>query len=243
MTVFRRGQRVSAHIDDAEVIGSQGHELVDIRYRTADGTIFEIAVSKSVLSAQQPDGGDLSAVLAELSRSNLTAEQDKLWQLILAKAEQLAAEHSEHRQSRRGVAMISSDGRTVSSHLELGMPDGTAKVFHITAWTSLRGAPQIHVERWYHHYEDLWEREIAEGLENAVIVDNVLYRIRREPSERELREWPSCFGFGGGKWVVRFHDGREVVTHNLWHVGTIPPPFRDRLPDNAEFVREQAVSA
>ena len=36
--------------------------------------------------------------------------------------------------------------------------------------------------------------------------------------------------------MIRFTDGREVITHNLWHQGTIPKHFRARLPDNAVFV-------
>lgn len=46
-------------------------------------------------------------------------------------------------------------------------------------------------------------------------------------------------GHGGSEFRIRFHDGREVVTRNLWHQGTIPPHFRDELPDNATFVRKE----
>ena len=44
-------------------------------------------------------------------------------------------------------------------------------------------------------------------------------------------------GFGGQLWKIKFLDGREVECRNLWHQGEIPERFRDRLPDNAEFVR------
>jgi hypothetical protein len=43
-------------------------------------------------------------------------------------------------------------------------------------------------------------------------------------------------GFGGRKFEIKFHDGRTVVTRNLWCQGNIPAHFRDRLPDNAEFL-------
>lgn len=43
-------------------------------------------------------------------------------------------------------------------------------------------------------------------------------------------------GFGGHKFRIRFHDGREVTCDNLWHQGIIPENFRDRMPDNAEFI-------
>lgn len=50
-------------------------------------------------------------------------------------------------------------------------------------------------------------------------------------------EVPSyCRGYGGRRFKIRFRDGREVETSNLWCQGTIPPHFLDVLPDNAEFI-------
>lgn len=43
-------------------------------------------------------------------------------------------------------------------------------------------------------------------------------------------------GFGGRKYVIRFHNGDEVTSHNLWHQGEIPKRFREHLPNNAIFV-------
>ncbi len=43
-------------------------------------------------------------------------------------------------------------------------------------------------------------------------------------------------GCGGARFRIRFFDGREVETTNLWNQGAIPEHFRERLPDNAEFV-------
>jgi hypothetical protein len=43
-------------------------------------------------------------------------------------------------------------------------------------------------------------------------------------------------GHGGQKFVIKFKDGREVTTTNLWCQGGIPERFQDRLPDNAEFL-------
>lgn len=42
-------------------------------------------------------------------------------------------------------------------------------------------------------------------------------------------------GLGGARMVIKFHDGREAVTTNLWCQGVIPERFRSRLPDNASF--------
>src|SRR6266498_3893081 len=33
-------------------------------------------------------------------------------------------------------------------------------------------------------------------------------------------------GFGGHKFTIKFFDGREVETNDLWHQGTIPDHFR-----------------
>jgi hypothetical protein len=43
-------------------------------------------------------------------------------------------------------------------------------------------------------------------------------------------------GFGGSEFKIRFNDGREVVTVDLWSQGTIPAHYRERMPDNAVFL-------
>ena len=42
-------------------------------------------------------------------------------------------------------------------------------------------------------------------------------------------------GFGGRRFAITFHDGRTIITHNLWSQGDIPERFRSRLPDNASW--------
>jgi len=49
-------------------------------------------------------------------------------------------------------------------------------------------------------------------------------------------------GFGGSRFVIRFFDGREVVSTNLWCQGGIPERFKSQLPDNAEFVSNKKRS-
>ena len=46
-------------------------------------------------------------------------------------------------------------------------------------------------------------------------------------------------GHGGSKFDIRFHDGRKVVSRNLWAQGDIPNHFKARLPDNAVFEWER----
>jgi len=45
-------------------------------------------------------------------------------------------------------------------------------------------------------------------------------------------------GFGGTKFTVRWMDGRQESTNNLWCQGDIPDRFKNDLPDNAEFINK-----
>jgi hypothetical protein len=49
-------------------------------------------------------------------------------------------------------------------------------------------------------------------------------------------------GFRGQQFSIKFLDGREVTTTNLWYQGEIPKRFRGRLPDNAEFIGETPMA-
>ena len=49
-------------------------------------------------------------------------------------------------------------------------------------------------------------------------------------------------GFSGRKFVIKFHDGRELITTNLWTQSHIPERFKQRLPDNAVFIRDPAAN-
>jgi hypothetical protein len=80
------------------------------------------------------------------------------------------------------------------------------------------------------HYADKVKRY---NNPTTVVVDGVWYGIGEEV------KGPKSFkGFGGAKWTIKFHDGREVVSTNLWYGGQIPPAMRDKLPDNAVFITE-----
>lgn len=66
----------------------------------------------------------------------------------------------------------------------------------------------------------------------TVRVKGTHYIIGPEPkNERAL-----FLGFGGRRFDIRFKDGREVSTRNLWCQGEIDHKFREQLPDNAEFI-------
>lgn len=63
-------------------------------------------------------------------------------------------------------------------------------------------------------------------------IEGTHYMIDKENAD------PRAFrGFAGQRFKIKFADGREVETTNLWCQGSIPDHFRDRLPDNANFVK------
>ncbi len=80
--------------------------------------------------------------------------------------------------------------------------------------------------------ESYWKEKYTHLDDRTVIVDGHHYKIADENGH------PNAFrGHSGIKFTIRFHDGREVVTTNLWSQGKIPEAWRDRLPDNAIFVK------
>ena len=79
-----------------------------------------------------------------------------------------------------------------------------------------------------------WQRYIdLKDKQNEVIVGGVHYRCNTDKPIDNIN--PQWNGFGGRRWHIRFFDGRDVITNNLWYQGQIPERFRELLPDNAEF--------
>lgn len=66
-----------------------------------------------------------------------------------------------------------------------------------------------------------------------VIVDGRLYW---------RKDWNStapshCLGYGGAVHQIKMHSGESYKTNDLWYNGEIPQRFRDRLKDNAVFIK------
>lgn len=72
------------------------------------------------------------------------------------------------------------------------------------------------------------------------VVDGKFYTIAEEPSGDD--RFRPGLGYGGRRFDIEFHDGRKVVSHNVWFGGEIPAHFRDRLPDNAKVTENEASS-
>lgn len=75
-----------------------------------------------------------------------------------------------------------------------------------------------------------WSRFVLiRNRPDCVRVNHEHYMIENEDSAFGMR------GHGGRRFEILFHDGRVVVTRNLWHQGNIPVHFREEIPDNATF--------
>ncbi len=81
-----------------------------------------------------------------------------------------------------------------------------------------------------------WEENIRKDLDRDFAVINGKHYVLGPHTDK----WPS--GMGGARFKIRFADGRETVCDNLWCQGKIPEHFRNRLPDNAEFIKEEGSS-
>lgn len=70
-----------------------------------------------------------------------------------------------------------------------------------------------------------WDARLIAG--DAVVENGECYFVGEECSADRMR------GYGGARWLIRFRDGRELCTSNLWHNGAVPATHRRALPDNA----------
>lgn len=72
--------------------------------------------------------------------------------------------------------------------------------------------------------------ELAGELDPKMSLSVLVEKLRKDhPTKWGL-------GMGGQMYVIRFNDGRTVITNNLWHQGDITPVVGHLLPDNAVFV-------
>ena len=85
------------------------------------------------------------------------------------------------------------------------------------------------------HSCDFWYEKIGMKDDPSVaIIGGIFYTVAAE--RRNVPK--SALGHGGRKLSIQWHNGRSTVTTNLWSCGAIPELFKDRLKDNAVFVRD-----
>lgn len=156
-----------------------------------------------------------------------------LWAACLARVDELTRDADHSHGSSRTAGMSTNRGPhfwDVSCLLELHGADGGSDVYFVTAhWVN--GAPKVTEKHFRGEGDDFWPLQLRDRR-NAVVIDGIHYRIEPEGND-EL----GFRGFGGRRFVIRKHNGEEIVTTNLWYQGVIPPKWRAVLPDDAVFVR------
>ena len=78
--------------------------------------------------------------------------------------------------------------------------------------------------------DDFWrdiKRWDIEYPNSFAIVNGVHYSIGNEDDTSPFR------GFAGAKVRIKFFDGREIISTNMWHNGTIPEEYKKFFKDNA----------
>lgn len=89
---------------------------------------------------------------------------------------------------------------------------------------------------------NFWTNMVAGLGPHSVIVEGRSYEIAPDRPDI-LARGGQGLGHGGAAFEIAFNDGRTVVSRNLWAQGEIPAHFRERMPDNARFVRREPKAA
>lgn len=83
--------------------------------------------------------------------------------------------------------------------------------------------------------EKFWQEIVKEKDEHVIIKGKCYYFDKSEPIVDVNKK--AFVGFGGRRFEIKMLDtGKTTTTNNLWYNGEVPEEFRDRLPDNAEFI-------
>jgi hypothetical protein len=80
---------------------------------------------------------------------------------------------------------------------------------------------------------NFWD-EIVESIGDYFIINGNSYC----DGGRDAKTPASWRGFGGRKHKIKCNDGRIVESVDLWTQGPVPENFKNKLKDNAEFIRE-----
>ncbi len=90
-------------------------------------------------------------------------------------------------------------------------------------------------EREHHEFHrKFWADRVepAKTDPKVCVIDGHFYRVGDEHPYRA----PELLGFGGRQFHIARHDGTLIETRNLWSGGEIPAAWREKIPNNAEFV-------
>ncbi len=76
-----------------------------------------------------------------------------------------------------------------------------------------------------------WQRIIAEKDKHIIINNECCYDGGNVDNPSRYM----FMGSSGRRFWIRFFDGQEITTNNLWYQGEIPKEFREQLPNTADF--------
>lgn len=82
---------------------------------------------------------------------------------------------------------------------------------------------------------DFWRGYAAKtGDAKSIRINNEHYWLGKATKPGDAN------GYGGSWFTIKRDTGEEIKTCDLWHQGTIPEHFRQRIPNNAKFVKPEA---
>jgi hypothetical protein len=79
-----------------------------------------------------------------------------------------------------------------------------------------------------------WTDQLAKiGQNDYFVIDGELYMNggRKDSTSK------SFLGFAGREFKIKTNTGKIITTNNLWLRGKVTKWFKDKLPDNAEFIK------
>jgi len=80
-------------------------------------------------------------------------------------------------------------------------------------------------------HKEYWN-DIVKNYNNGdeIVVNKIAFFVDDEKQIGTYR------GYDGRRFKIRFKDGTEKETTNLWYNGEVPDEYKDVLVDNAEFI-------
>lgn len=79
----------------------------------------------------------------------------------------------------------------------------------------------------------LWQDRVNENDPKRLIIEGGMYSDGGDqPSNHS-----NTLGFGGRRFKIE-RDGLVWSTNNLWFAGVVPEEWREKLPDNAKFLKQ-----
>lgn len=130
-----------------------------------------------------------------------------------------------------------------SAKHQLNKVDGLEEVFGHGIDCKHCGDP-IHLG--YLHNEELKSRKecflcnfwmrLKEGGKGIIVQQGLVRKHYQIGTAKEPGPWN---GYAGAWFTIRFLNGEEIRTCDLWHQGIIPERFYDLFPVTAEFITER----